>query len=69
MPNLFQPMSNWARSILVSPDIRIEPSSSSATLTGIGTGSVMPLMVKLARSSAALPLVGCTAVTTTLISG
>ena len=26
-------------------------------------------MVKLARSSAALPLVGCTAVTTTLISG
>src|SRR6516165_7269798 len=68
MPNLFQPRSNWDRSTLVSPEIWIEPSSSSVIVTGRGSGAVMPLMVKLARRSAALPLVGCTPVTTTLIS-
>jgi len=68
-PSLFQPRPNWDRSTLVSPDIRTEPSFSSAILTGSGTGSLMPLTVKLARSSAALPVVGCRAVTTTLISG
>src|SRR6516165_1521271 len=68
MPNLFQPRSNWDRSTLVSPEIRIEPSSSSVIVTGRGSAAVMPLMVKFARRSAALPSVGCTAVTTTLIS-
>src|ERR1700757_3771879 len=68
IPNLFQPRSNWARSTLVSPEIRIEPSSSSVIVTGSGSGAVMPLMVKLARRSAALPLVASTAVTATLIS-
>src|SRR4030088_1714196 len=69
MPNLFQPMSNWDRSILVAPEIWIEPSPASVTVTGTVRGAVTPLMVKLARSSAALPSVGCTAVMTTLISG
>src|ERR1700741_2713816 len=68
MPNLFQPKSNCERSILVWPAIWIEPSSSSVNVTGRGSGAVTPLTVKFARRSAALPSVGCTAVTTTLIS-
>src|SRR5271166_5584247 len=68
MPNLFHPRSKLDRSTLVSPEISIEPSSSSVIVTVRGRGAVTPLIVKVARRSAALPLVGCTAVTTTLIS-
>src|ERR1700739_3558733 len=47
MPNLFQPRSNWDRSTLVSPEIRIEPSSSSVIVTGSGGGAGVPCLGKL----------------------
>ncbi len=52
---------------MVSPEIWIEPSPVELPVSVTKTGAVTPLIVKLACSSVALPTVGWTAVTTTLI--
>ena len=38
MPSRFQPKPNWARSTSVFADTRTEPSSSTVTCTGSGSG-------------------------------